>query len=84
MSKRTIEHIHMYFVGEAATDSGYAEDRQSAYDMWHELNTEDFTIVENMQVARSSTAFDGGMLSPYWDPPTQHFARLVVDAMRVR
>ena len=78
----TIEHIHVYFIGDAASDPDYAKDRQSAYDMWQQLNTEDFTIVENMQVARSSPAFDGGVLSPYWDPAAQHFARLVVDAMQ--
>ena len=78
----TIEHIHMYFIGEAATDPALAETRQSAYDMWDQLNTEDFTIVENMQVARNSPAFDGGLLSPYWDKATQHFARLVVNAMQ--
>ena len=55
----------MYFVGDAAADPAYAQKRQSAYDMWHQLNTEDFTIVENMQVARNSAAFDGGVLSPY-------------------
>ena len=49
--------------------------------MWNELNTEDFEIVENMQGARSSPGFDGGVLSPYWDPATQHFARLVTDFM---
>ena len=78
----TIEHIHMYFIGEAATEPAFAQSRQSAYDMWQQLNTEDFTIVESMQVARSSPAFDGGMLSPYWDRATQHFAKLVVGAMQ--
>lgn len=77
----TVEHIHMYFVGDAAADPAYAPTRQSAYDMWQQLNTEDFTIVENMQIARNSSAFDGGVLSPYWDHSTQHFARLVVEAM---
>ena len=78
---RTMEHIHMYFVGDAATDEAYARHRQDVYDMWNELNTEDFEIVENMQGARSSPGFDGGVLSPYWDPATQHFARLVTDFM---
>ena len=78
---RTIEHIHMYFVGEAADDPRFSECRQSAYDMWDQLNTEDFTIVENMQRARGSPAFDGGALSPYWDQSTQYFAKLVVDAL---
>ena len=79
---RTVEHIHMYFVGEAATDPAYAESRQSVFDMWNELNTEDFEIVENMQGARRSPGFDGGVLSPYWDGATQHFSRLVADFMR--
>ncbi len=78
---RTIEHIHLYFMGEAATDPAHASGRQAVYDMWNELNTEDFRIVENIQVARRSPAFDGGKLSPFWDPPTQHFARLTIDAM---
>ncbi|MBT5435495.1 MAG: aromatic ring-hydroxylating dioxygenase subunit alpha [Rhodospirillaceae bacterium] len=79
---RTIEHIHMYFIGEAATEPQYAKNRQDVYDMWDELNTEDFLIVENMQGARSSPAFDGGALSPFWDPATQHFAKLVASFMK--
>ncbi|MEM7124608.1 MAG: aromatic ring-hydroxylating dioxygenase subunit alpha [Pseudomonadota bacterium] len=79
---RTIEHIHMYFVDDAATDPAYAKQRQDVYDMWDELNTEDFKIVENMQMARNSPGFDGGVLSPFWDPATQHFARLMADMMR--
>ena len=67
----------MYFIGDGATDPAYTDARQGVYDMWDELNTEDFTIVENMQIARSSPGFDGGTLSPFWDPPTQHFARLI-------
>ena len=78
---RTIEHIHMYFVGDAASDPAYEELRQDAYDMWNQLNTEDFTIVENMHKARASPAFDGGSLSPYWDRSTQYFAKLIVSAL---
>ena len=79
---RTIEHIHMYFIGEAATELQYQGKRQDVYDMWDELNTEDFKIVENMQMARNSPGFDGGVLSPFWDPATQHFARLMAEAMQ--
>jgi len=78
---RTIEHIHLYFIGEGATDPRFEANRQSVYDMWDELNTEDFKIVENIQRARLSPAFDGGALSPYWDPPTQAFARMVAEAV---
>ena len=38
-------------------------------------------IIERMQVGRSSDGFDGGVLSPYWDPVQQYFARLVRDAI---
>ena len=79
---RTIEKIHIYFIGDAATDEAHARQRQDVYDMWDELNTEDFRIVENMQRARVSPGFDGGVLSPFWDPATQHFARLMADAMK--
>jgi choline monooxygenase len=79
---RTIEHIHLYFMGEAATDEAHAAARQGVYDMWTELNTEDFRIVETMQRARVSPAFDGGVLSPYWDPAIQAFAKLMVEAVR--
>ena len=78
---RTIEHIHLYFVGEGATGPRYERNRQAVYDMWRELNTEDFEIVENMQRARASPGFDGGVLSPHWDPATRHFARLVASYM---
>jgi hypothetical protein len=30
-----------------------------------------------MQAGRRSDGFDAGVLSPYWDPVLQHFARLV-------
>lgn len=79
---RTVEHIHLYFVGDAATDEAHARYRQEVYGMWNELNTEDFEIIENMQGARTSPGFNGGALSPFWDPATQHFARLVTDCMR--
>lgn len=78
---RTIEYIHLYFVGEGAEDPALAQQRQDVYEMWTELNTEDFRIVENMQRARSSPGFDGGAFSPFWDPATRHFADLVAEAM---
>ena len=79
---RTMERIHMYFIGDAATGEDWAQARQDVYDMWNELNTEDFEIVENMQQARVSPGFDGGVLSPFWDPATRHFAKLVAGYMR--
>ncbi|GIS89662.1 MAG: hypothetical protein CM1200mP18_23720 [Gammaproteobacteria bacterium] len=34
-----------------------------------------------MQAGRLSDGFDGGVLSPYWDPVQQHFARLIVESV---
>lgn len=78
---RTIGHIHLYFIGEAATEPQYEPNRQAVYDMWESLNPEDFGIVENMQRARRSPGFDGGVLSPFWDPATRHFAKLMAQYM---
>ena len=65
----TIEHIHMYFIGDGATDPAYTDARQGVYDMWDELNTEDFTIVENMQIARSSPGFMAAPSRHFGIPP---------------
>ena len=77
----TIERIHLYFIGDAAEDPAFAKERQNVCDMWNELNTEDFRVVENIQRARSSPGFDGGTLSPFWDPVAQQFARLMTEAV---
>jgi hypothetical protein len=34
-----------------------------------------------MQKGRSSDGFDGGVLSPYWDPVQQHYAKLVAESI---
>lgn len=77
----TVEQLHIFMVGDAATDPAYAQPAQSVADMWDELNREDIGAVEWMQTGRRSPAFDGGVLSGFWDRPHQHFANLVVEAM---
>ncbi|MDA0704700.1 MAG: aromatic ring-hydroxylating dioxygenase subunit alpha [Proteobacteria bacterium] len=79
---RCREEIVCYFVGEGATSPDYAAARQAVLDNWQALNEEDIGIVERMQEGRRSDGFDGGVLSPYWDPVLQQFSRLVVEAMR--
>jgi len=78
---RTHETIALYFIGEGVDHEQYSEARNHVIQNWHELNNEDIGIIERMQAGRSSEGFDGGVLSPYWDPVQQHFARLVVAAM---
>ena len=75
------ETIALYFVGEGATAPEYQEARERVARNWHELNLEDIGIVERMQAGRASEGFDGGVLSPYWDPVLQHFARLVAEGI---
>ncbi len=75
------ETIALYFIGEGADHDRYAEARNHVIQNWHDLNKEDIGIIERMQAGRASDGFDGGVLSPYWDPVQQHFARLVFEAM---
>lgn len=76
------ETIALYFVGEGVDAQEYAEGRNKVIQNWHDLNNEDVGVVERMQAGRLSEGFDGGVLSPYWDPVLQHFARLVYNHMR--
>ena len=75
------ETIAIYFIGDGASDDEYAPGRQNVIQNWHDLNNEDIGVIERMQAGRHSEGFDGGVLSPYWDPVLQHFARLVYENM---
>ena len=79
---RCNETIALYFIGEGAWGEKYAGARERVVKNWRELNAEDIDIIERMQAGRSSEGFDGGVLSPYWDPVQQHFARVVVESMK--
>ena len=79
---RCKETIALYFVGEGASGEEYAGARELVVKNWRELNAEDIEIIERMQAGRSSEGFDGGVLSPYWDPVQQHFARMVVESLK--
>ena len=71
------ETIALYFVGDGTVDDDFAQARAHVVKNWHDLNREDIGVIERMQAGRASDGFDGGVLSPYWDPVQQHFARLV-------
>ena len=76
------ETIALYFIGDGAHAAQYSEGRNAVIQNWRDLNREDIGIIERMQAGRASEGFDGGVLSPYWDPVLQHFARLVYRLMR--
>ena len=78
---RCRETIALYFVGDGAEDERYRSAREHVVKNWHDLNQEDIGIIERMQAGRYSDGFDGGVLSPYWDPVQQHFARLMHDSI---
>ncbi|MFT5111636.1 MAG: choline monooxygenase [Parasphingorhabdus sp.] len=75
------ETIALYFVGDGASSPDYTKGRNTVIRNWHDLNNEDIGVIERMQAGRSSDGFDGGVLSPYWDPVLQHFARLIYHSM---
>ena len=80
-ANRCRETIALYFIGEGAHGERFKEAREYVVKNWNDLNHEDIGIIERMQAGRSSEAFDGGVLSPYWDPVQQHFARLIFEAI---
>lgn len=71
------ETIALYFIGEGASAEKYRAAREHVVKNWHDLNHEDIGIIERMQAGRYSEGFDGGVLSPYWDPVQQHYAKLI-------
>ena len=78
--ERCRERVVIYFVGEdGANAPEYEKGRQNVIDNWAQLNAEDIGVIARMQQGRHSDGFDGGVLSPYWDPVIQQFARLMVE-----
>ena len=80
-ASHTKESISLYFVGDGANGDQYHDARDAVINNWHELNLEDIGILERMQNGRLSDGFNGGVLSPYWDPVQQYFARLIYQSM---
>ncbi|WP_193180938.1 aromatic ring-hydroxylating oxygenase subunit alpha [Nisaea sediminum] len=74
---RTVEDLHIYFADETALETDYAEIRDQLLEGWVEVFMEDIDVVERMQKGRASSAFDGGVLTPYHDGPTRRFMALV-------
>jgi choline monooxygenase len=77
--ERTIEHLELYYVGDAALAERYREVRAANLAAWRQVFQEDVFAVEGMQAGRRSPAFDGGLFSPVMDAATHCFHRWAAD-----
>lgn len=78
---RTLEHIHIYYLGDAPLGDAYAAVRATNSATWRGIFAEDLGVVEAMQRGRASPAFDGGVFSPVMDQPTHCFHRWIAGAL---
>ena len=49
--------------------------------MWEDLIREDIALLEGLQRGRAAPAYDGGVLSPYWDEAPRALARHLARTM---
>jgi choline monooxygenase len=68
-----VEELQISYVGDARSDDAFAPARSAVLDSWAKVFKEDIFAVEGMQAGRNSPEFDGGVLTPIQDIPTQHF-----------
>lgn len=80
-AERTVEHFHIYYVGEAPLGDDYAAVRAANARGWRTIFDEDVGVVEAMQRGRGSPAFQGGVFSPVMDQPTHCFHKWVAQAL---
>ena len=80
---RCRERIEVFVVGEEAMAPDLAPVRHALVERFQSFNLEDIAIVEGLQDAFATTAFDGGRLSPAFDGNIHHFHRLIAASTRV-
>lgn len=73
---RSLEHLRLFYVEDAATDAAYANSRKRTLAAWNGVFGEDVAVVEGMQKGRASPGYQGGVFSPVMDNPTHHFHQL--------
>jgi len=72
---RTLEHFEIYYVGDAPLSPEFAGVRAANAESWRTVFAEDVGVVEEMQRGRASPAFQGGVFTPVFEPPTHCFHR---------
>lgn len=78
---RTVEHLHFYFLGEAAHEEKFAALREATLVNWKRVNDEDWEIIERMQAGMRSPAFERAMLSAEMEKNINGFQQRVLDAV---
>ena len=76
------ERIEVFVVGDGAMAPELAPVRRALVERFESFNLEDIAIVERLQDAFATTAFDGGRLSPAFDANIHHFHRLIGELTR--
>ena len=76
---RCRERIEVFVVGDEAMAPALAPVRRALVERFQSFNVEDIAIVEGLQDAFATTAFDGGRLSPAFDANIRHFHRLIAE-----
>ena len=78
-AERCHERIEVFVVGDEAMKPELASVRRALVERFQSFNVEDVAIVERLQNAFATTAFDGGRLSPAFDRNIHHFHRLIAE-----
>ena len=73
--------LHIYLVGNAATDDAHANLRAEKARYYDDLNAEDDEVCRLLQQGRAARGYDGGRFAPYWDKGTLHLAKLVAEGV---
>ncbi|MEM7563830.1 MAG: aromatic ring-hydroxylating dioxygenase subunit alpha [Pseudomonadota bacterium] len=79
---RSLDHLQIYYLGDAAECETFDEARKHRLDTWAKVFNEDIGVVEGMQRGRHSSAFEGGLFTPIMDRPSQHFTQWVAQHFR--
>lgn len=71
--KTVHERMEIFYFSPEVAGPDYAALREANLRTWRTVFAEDVGVVEAMQRGRSSTGFDGGVLTPMMDAPTRCF-----------
>ncbi|MGY9072796.1 MAG: aromatic ring-hydroxylating oxygenase subunit alpha [Acidimicrobiales bacterium] len=75
VANRTLDHLQIYYLGDAASDPKLASSREAILRAWEEVFVEDLRVVAGMQRGRSSPGYDGGVFAPKREVPTHYFSQ---------